>query len=274
MLSRLEVVTELRRMIAKLERGSAPRVVPPPPSRGDLEPTAAGNYVAHHRAAAPTLRPGGLTAALAGQSASLERVCVLDTETTGLAGGTGTLAFLVGVATVERGSVTVRQFVLGSPAKEGALLDDMLAAMAGATLMVTFTGRSFDLPLLRTRLTMNRRNPAALDGLPHLDLLGPARHLWRKRTGNCRLLTLESEILKRPRHDDLPGSQAPAAYAAYLRSRDLRQLTAIVRHNRDDLLGTLALTAQALRVLDSPAEEAEDAGELAGAETLWKRAVG
>jgi hypothetical protein len=267
MLSRLEVVAELRRVIARLESTGSPASPVRPPV--DFERTPAGNYVVRSRAPVPSLRAGGLTAALGGKTASLERVCVLDTETTGLAGGTGTLAFLVGLARVGPEGVAIEQHVCASPAKEGALLDDVLRTVGDSTLLVTFNGKSFDLPLLRTRLVLSRRSPASLDAVPHLDVLGAARRLWTHPESDCRLVTLEARILGRPRQDDTPGSEAPAAYAAYLKSGDPRQLAAMVRHNREDLLGTLALAARALHVLDSPFVEAESLRELSGAARLW-----
>ena len=267
MLSRLEVVTELRRVIARLERTGSPAAPVRPPV--DFERTPSGNYLVRARAPAPTLRPGGLAAALGGRVAGLERVCVLDTETTGLAGGTGTIAFLVGLARVGPDGVAIEQHVCASPAREAEMLGDVLAAVAGSTLLVTFNVRSFDLPLLRTRLVLARRSAAALDAVPHLDVLGTARRLWARPGADCRLVSLEARVLGRPRQDDTPGSEAPAAYAAYLRSGDPRQLAAMVRHNREDLLGTLALAARALHVLDSPFAEAESIGELSGAAALW-----
>jgi hypothetical protein len=188
---------------------------------------------------------------------------VLDLETTGLAGGTGTLAFLVGIAQFEPdGTLLVEQLVLGSPAEEERLLTRLAETLRGATLLVTFNGRSFDAPLLRTRCVLRRKAPGPLAEAPHLDLLGISRRLWRHRGVDCRLTTLEREVLKSRRLDDFPGALAPAAYAEFLRSGDAAVLAPIVEHNRLDLVGTAALLAAALRTLADPLLWAEDPAEL------------
>ncbi len=209
--------------------------------------------VAAPLAGLPTPAPGEL----------LHGLRVLDIETTGLAGGTGTLAFLVGIAQFEPdGTLLVEQLVLGSPAEEERLLARLADLLEGATLLVTFNGRSFDAPLLRTRCVLRRRAPGPLASAPHLDLLGIARRLWRGRGSDCRLTTLERCVLGRHRVDDFPGAMAPAAYAEFLRTGDAAILGPIVEHNRLDLVGTAALLAAALRTLEDPLNWAEDPAEL------------
>jgi hypothetical protein len=188
---------------------------------------------------------------------------VLDIETTGLAGGTGTLAFLVGVAQFEPdGTLLVEQLVLGAPVEEERLLTRLAETLRGATLLVTFNGRSFDAPLLRTRCVLRRKAPGPLATAPHLDLLGVSRRLWRGRGVDCRLQTLERAVLGSRRLDDFPGALAPAAYSEFLRSGDAAVLAPIVEHNRLDLVGTAALLAAALRTLEQPLLWAEDPSEL------------
>lgn len=212
---------------------------------------------------------------------------ILDIETTGLAGGTGTLAFLVGVARFEAdGALLVEQLVLGAPAEEGQLLTRLATMLDGASLLCTFNGRCFDAPLLKTRCVLSRRSTEPLARAPHLDLLPIARRLFRARAGDCRLVTLEERILRRRRQADLPGHMAPAAYLAFLRTGDAMHLADIVAHNRDDLIGTAALLAQVLCTLEDPLRHAEDAaellavgehrlrlGDLAGAVPVIQRAV-
>jgi uncharacterized protein len=230
--------------------------VPPSQRVGRVAPADA--MVAHPDVAAP----------LAGLDTPAPRellhgLRVLDIETTGLAGGTGTLAFLVGVAQFEAdGTLLVEQLVLGAPAEEERLLARLAEMLRGATLLVTFNGRSFDAPLLRTRCVLRRRAPGPLASAPHLDLLGIARRLWRGRDADCRLQTLERAVLGRRRVDDFPGSLAPAAYTEFLRRGDAEVLAPIVEHNRLDLIGTTALLAAALRTLEDPLHWAEDPSEL------------
>jgi uncharacterized protein YprB with RNaseH-like and TPR domain len=209
-----------------------------------------------------------VAARLAGAPAAAELVAglrIVDVETTGLAGGTGTLAFLVGVARLDGGALDVAQLLLGAPREEPALLDALLGLIDGGTLLVTFNGRSFDAPLLRTRCVLARRAPRGLAALPHLDVLPVARRLWRARAPDCRLVTLEERVLGRRRTEDVPGAMAPLAYGTFLRTGDAASLWPIVAHNREDLVGTAALLLAALRLLEDPLTWAEDAWELRAA---------
>jgi hypothetical protein len=188
---------------------------------------------------------------------------LLDIETTGLAGGTGTLAFLVGVAWFEPdGALVIEQLVLESPAEEEALLVRLGESLRGATLLVTFNGKSFDAPLLRTRCVLRRQAPGALRTAPHLDVLAVARRLWKHRVCDCRLVTLEEQVLRRRRTDDVPGAMAPAAFSEFLQTGDASALGPIVVHNRLDLEGSAALLAAALRTYEAPLEWAEDPAEI------------
>ena len=175
----------------------------------------------------------------------------LDTETTGL-GGAGTLAFMVGVAFFDRDAFVVRQYFLRDHADEPAmllLLDDLLAGKPG---LVTFNGRSFDLPLLASRFLLNRM-PSDLDGRPHLDLLPPSRRLWRNRFHSCALSSLEQKLLGlRRTHEDVPGWLIPGLYHNYLRSGDGRELSRVFYHNRLDLLSMVTLAAHVVRQFAQP----------------------
>jgi len=175
----------------------------------------------------------------------------LDTETTGLAGA-GTLAFMVGVGFFEGDVFITRQYFLRDHGDEPAmlvLLDELLAGKAG---IVTFNGRSFDLPLLDGRYLMNRMPGRVLD-LPHLDLLHPARRLWRARLGSCALGSLEQSLLGlRRTHADVPGFLIPGLYHDYLRAGDGRQMARVFYHNEIDLLSMVTLAARLVKLLTRP----------------------
>jgi uncharacterized protein YprB with RNaseH-like and TPR domain len=176
----------------------------------------------------------------------------LDTETTGLGTGTGIYCFMVGVATFDVSSenqpgstcLTLRQFFMRSPAEEAALLSAVKTVLDSAQFLVTFNGRRFDVPLLRTRYTLYLTASGQTDSMPrlisasapHLDLLYPARRLWRRRLGSCALKNLEEHILGMHRsQDDVPGSQIPALYVEFLRTRDATGISQVFYHNREDV---------------------------------------
>jgi uncharacterized protein YprB with RNaseH-like and TPR domain len=167
---------------------------------------------------------------------------LLDTETTGLAGGSGTLAFLVGVARVCNEAIEVIQFLLTGFGGEAALLDRITPLLDGAEHLVTFNGKSFDLPLLRTRARLAGR-VLAPDEPAHLDLLHVTRRRLREGWPDCRLRTAEEEALGFDRVDDLPGAEVPAAWQRWLQRRDPALLPRILDHNREDLLSLAALLA-------------------------------
>lgn len=189
----------------------------------------------------------------------IEDFLFIDTETTGLTGA-GTIAFMVGVAFFEkddsgREAFVVRQYFLRDHGDEAAMLvflSDLLTQKAG---LVTFNGRSFDLPLLDTRFLLN-----SLDGLigslaeqPHIDLLPLARRLWRKRLGSCSLSSLERNLLGVQRGlDDVPGWAIPSLYMDYLRTGDARELLRVFYHNRIDMLSMVTLAAQIARQVKQP----------------------
>lgn len=161
-----------------------------------------------------------------------------DTETTGLAGGTGTRAFMIGAADWFGGALRVRQLLIANMAAERAMLRTFASWLSPSTVLSSYNGRSYDAPLLRTRYRLARL-PDALHGLDHLDLLHPSRRRWRGRWENCRLATIEREALRILREDDLPGAQAPAAWLSYLRGGDAVNLRRVAEHNRQDV-ATLA----------------------------------
>ena len=170
---------------------------------------------------------------------SLARALFLDTETTGL-GGAGAIAFLLGLAWFDdQRRLNVEQLLLRSPADEPALLSALEQRLTRTDLLVSYNGKSFDWPLLKTRFVMNRRKIPA--DLPHLDLLHVGRRLHRARLGACRLVTLESEVLGFERGADVAGGDVPARYAHFLRTGDEEALRQVVEHNAWDVVSMAAL---------------------------------
>ena len=168
------------------------------------------------------------------------RVLFLDTETTGLGAGGGIWAFLVGMAGFDaEGRLEVEQLLLQSPADERALVERVSERIAAADFLVTYNGKTFDLPLLATRAVMCRLPPLAAK--PHLDLLHVARRLHKGRLGACRLVTLESEVLGFVRGPDIEGGEIPARYAHFLRTGDEEALASVVEHNAWDVASMAAL---------------------------------
>lgn len=180
--------------------------------------------------------------------ADLRALAFIDTETTGLAGGAGTLVFLVGVGVWDGDEFVLRQYFMRDTSEEAALLADLVADLAPRAGWVTFNGRAFDLPLLETRLTMHRRR-GALGTRPHLDLLAPARRLYRGRLSSCSLGTIEQEVFHIVREqDDVPGYLIPLLYADYLRTGDPREMRRVIYHNTVDILSMVTLAAHLLEV--------------------------
>jgi uncharacterized protein YprB with RNaseH-like and TPR domain len=176
----------------------------------------------------------------------------LDTETTGLAGGTGTYVFLVGLGSLNATTFTIEQYLLRRLSAEGRFLALIQESLARVRHVVTFNGQRFDLPLLEARCILTRLRPIAID--LHTDLIHPARRLWHRVLGTHRLSTLEAEILGAPRGGDIPGWMIPQVYVQYLRSADRTALEPILSHNRSDLLALLGLHAHVARVLRDPDE--------------------
>ena len=202
----------------------------------------------------------------------------LDTETTGLGNGAGVFAFMVGVGAFEEGpggqEFVVRQFFTRHPGEEPALLHAVAELLAGRQGLVTFNGRTFDAPLLRNRYRLNRHllpsqheaprllQPAA----PHLDLLPPARRLWRKRLESCALGSLERAILDHQRREeDVPGRLIPQLYQHFLITGQAGAMRRVFYHNREDIVSMVALAETICRHFAAPHASAER-GEIAEAE--------
>ena len=205
------------------------------------------------------------------------KLLFVDLETTGLAGGAGTYAFLVGCGWFDGPTFRVRQFFLSGYGSETALLDGVARIADGTTGVVTFNGKSFDLPLIETRYLFHRmQTPFA--GMPHVDMLHPARRLWRASdddagavAASCRLSVLERALCGVAREGDVPGFEIPARYFTYVRSGDARPLEAVFEHNRLDLVSLALLTARASQLLHDGPAAARTAREALGLGRLYER---
>jgi len=193
----------------------------------------------------------------------------LDTETTGLAGGTGTYVFLVGLGFFDGATFSVEQFLLRRLSAEERFLSALLERLAGARQLVTFNGRRFDWPLLETRFVLTRLRPRPIDF--HTDLIYPARRLWHRVLGTHRLTALEADVLGAPRANDMPGWMIPQVYVQYLRTSDRTALEPVLSHNRLDLLALLTLHAHVARILRDP-DAAQVTIDWEGAGVLLARA--
>lgn len=186
------------------------------------------------------------------------RYLYLDTETTGLMGGTGTIPFLTGLAWFDDETLTVEQILLRTPADEPAMLHHLSQRLARASAIVTYNGKSFDWPLIKSRYILNRLPPPP-DPL-HLDLLHASRRVFRRRLGEVRLTTLERALLGFRREYDVDGHEIPALYWSMIRSADGSLLTPVVEHNINDLvalagvLATLVDRFETLRPSDDPSD--------------------
>jgi uncharacterized protein YprB with RNaseH-like and TPR domain len=215
-----------------------------------------------HGRVAPADCIDALAALLPTTPAQPEGWLLLDTETSGLAGGTGTWVFVFGAARFDGDCLRLRQHLLTRLDAEPAFIAAIAADLAGASLLISYNGKSFDLPLLETRFRLSGR-VAPLAQMPHLDLLHGVRRAFASRWPDCRLATAERQLLGFVRDDDLPGSQAPEAWLDWLRGGDPRRLGAVLRHNRLDLLSLAALVPALAAVERAPLDYDADSVSLA-----------
>ena len=180
--------------------------------------------------------------------ADAERWLFLDTETTGLAGGTGTYPFLVGLAWWEGGGLEVEQLFMREYSEEPSLLAALAERLAERPVLVTFNGKSFDWPLLETRYRMARTIPPPVPRA-HLDFLHPARSLWRLRLGSVRLSQLERHVLGWDRGADLASELIPRIYLDFVRGGRAEALVPVFHHNQMDLRGLAGLAGRILSLL-------------------------
>ena len=210
----------------------------------------------------------------------------LDTETTGLSGGTGTCAFLVGIGRITPEGFRVRQFFMRDYSEEASLLDAVARHLAPFRILITYNGRAFDQPLLETRYRLNRSRPP-FGKLEHLDLLYGARRLWKLRYESCRLVDLENQVLGFEREGDVPGALIPYLYFEYLRTQRAARLLPVFHHNATDILTLACLTGIVPLAFKDPenlpfrhgaeiagiARWLREAGELEQSRILFRRAI-
>ena len=201
-------------------------------------------------------------------------ILFLDVETTGLAGGAGTYAFLIGCGWFEDATFRVRQLFLSSYAAERLMLDAVAEIARGAGVLATYNGKSFDVPLIETRFVLHRLEPP-FAATAHLDMLHPARRLWSQdgdAPGNtCRLGMLEERLLGHLREDDVSGFEIPSRYFHYVRSGDARPLCAVFEHNRLDILALAMIAARAAQLLEDGPVAAKSAREAVGLGRIYER---
>lgn len=268
---------------------------------GDVRHTADGRFFVHefsfpvnHQhgrrslAEALTFCPEGggrLSPAGSAEGFDAGQAVFLDTETTGLATASGTLAFLIGTGFFADGRFVVRQYFIPDFADEGACLRVLHEELSRFTAVVTFNGRAFDLPLLEARYITSRLRPPLFDAI-HVDLLPVCRRLFRQRIGGCRLTELENAVLGFFRENDVPGELVPQIYLDYLRSGDAEPLKPVFAHNRHDILAMVVLLAEVQAVVEgcrrgeghpidlfSLARTDEREGRLADSLALYERAL-
>lgn len=220
------------------------------------------------------------------------RTIFIDLETTGLSGGAGTLAFLVGCGYFDFGAFQVRQFLLPSHSSERALLAAVADFLEGSGLIVTYNGKTFDVPVMQTRWSFHRLEMPAIggdDGVPHFDMLHPARRLWKNRVatapdsssfsaastgdeGGCRLSTLERVLFDVRRVGDVPGMEIPGRFFGFVRSGDPRPLEPVLEHNRIDLVSLAAVMARAAKLAHEGHESCADNAEALALGKIYERA--
>jgi uncharacterized protein YprB with RNaseH-like and TPR domain len=219
---------------------------------------------------------------LLARTACSDRLLFVDLETTGLMGGAGTYAFLVGCAWFDGGSFRIRQYLMSTPLVERSMLGAIAELAGKAGTVVTYNGKTFDLPLIETRYLFHRlETPFA--GLPHVDMLHPARRLWRAPqpaggddgmfdAGGCKLTTLERTLCGFEREGDVPGFEIPDRYFRYVRSGDARPLAGVLEHNRLDLISLALVTARAAQLVDEGAPGVRTAREAVGLGRMYQLA--
>jgi uncharacterized protein YprB with RNaseH-like and TPR domain len=210
--------------------------------------------------------------------AGLGRAVFIDLETTGLSGGAGTVAFLVGCGYFDLGAFQIRQFLLTSHMGERALLEAVSEFFDDADLIVTYNGKTFDVPVMETRWLFHRME-IGLEGVPHFDTLHAARRLWKPRMdedavreADCKLGTLERTLFDVRRVGDVPGFEIPSRFFRFLRTGDPRPLEPVLEHNRLDLVSLAAVTARAARLVDEGADGCPDGAHALALGRVYERA--
>ena len=175
----------------------------------------------------------------------------LDTETTGLSGGTGTFAFMVGLGFFQGDGFVIQQLFMRDYSEERASLSILQEILDSFQFLVTFNGRHYDIPLLETRFILSRKR-SKIREMPNFDLLYPSRKIWKGAYENCRLVTLESRLLEMEREDDIPSEWIPSLYFDYIQTGDARKIHRVFYHNRMDILTMVALAGRIHLIYHDP----------------------
>jgi len=280
---------KLERLVSltRQKRGPAVKSVPAPIEPGHREPVQLfenpytlgaryGQVMISLGLEIPGKALAKLSHDVAFEGLSLDSALFLDLETTGLAGGTGTLPFLVGMGYYRDGRFNVAQYFLSEMGDEGRMVRELGQFFREMDFksVVTYNGKAFDMPLLETRFALQReRFPLA--GLPHLDFLFSARHLWKHRYESCRLSHLAREIVRADRDEDIPGAEIPIRYFQYIRSGDFSLIEPILYHNQEDILSLLGVVIEGALLFDRgrrPSQDEADAMDLVGIGRLCESA--
>ncbi|MDD3244107.1 MAG: ribonuclease H-like domain-containing protein [Eubacteriales bacterium] len=189
---------------------------------------------------------------------SLEKTVFLDTETTGLSGGVGTVAFLIGIGFLQEDSFVVEQYFMEDYDAETDMLHRLCRRLANFDTLVSYNGKGFDVPIVNSRSIVNRiRQPIA--SMRHIDLLYAARRLWKARLGSCGLQNVEREILGFAREDDIPGSMVPMIFFDFLKDGDMTRMEGVLEHNRMDIQSLYTVLCRLCRDVALPLEQPEPA---------------
>jgi uncharacterized protein YprB with RNaseH-like and TPR domain len=282
---------KLQRLIKLTEKKPGPRSPRPAP---EIPPAPAQPFQVFENSYGLQVRYGrtvlgsgleikGEVLSFLGRSAEFEPLdlasaLIIDLETTGLAGGTGTVPFLVGMGFYRDGLFRVVQYFLHDLAEEGAMMKELGRFFQEMDFrsIITYNGRAFDLPILETRFILHRQR-LRLAGLPHLDFLFAARGLWKHKHENCRLFHLAREVVQADRSEDIPSAEIPHRYFEYIRSGDFSLIEPILYHNQEDILSLLGLvitgaTLSAEGRQDEFISEMADAMDLYGLGNMFARA--
>lgn len=247
-----DLLSKLRMLDAEPKRAA------PPPRPA----TASGGSYYHDQAVFPIslfgdrehIRPDVLESAFGCSfppDTQPEDILFLDTETTGLSGGVGTVAFEVGIGYFAPTGFVVEQFLMHDYPEEAAMLSALNALMQRFPVLCTFNGRTFDVPLLRSRFLMNRISHPNLPQA-HADVLFPARRLWKLRLKSCTLANLERQLLGVEREDDLPGALVPQTYFQYLKDGVFAPLKKVLEHNKQDIVSLAQLLSYLCKQVAQP----------------------
>ncbi len=198
-----------------------------------------------------------------GEGIRPEELLFLDTETTGLSGGAGTVIFLLGAGFFREDRFYVRQFFMRDYDEEPALLEAFNSLLKKFSGIVTFNGKAFDWNIIKSRFAFNRMRLAAEEPV-HIDLLYPSRRIWKLKLSSCRLGALEESVLGETRIGDIPSEMVPSAYFRYLETGDVSEIKRVISHNERDILSLVSLFTRIGSLLDNPLGEAECEEELMG----------